>query len=223
MKRVFTYYEPMPDRLRYNPHTEGALIEFWKQSWEKAGWSPVVLNESVARRHPRFEYHRERFLKCPSPWRSWQLAGLTRWVAMSVVGGGMLADYDVINYGFRPEQVKTKKRIQIFCDDPPGFFMGAVFGTQEQYQDMVVRLSGFQMSAKTGIMGEGECKGQRHVGDLARLLDMRKNLIVPWTLVPGCALYGFPSCKTAPMVHYHNVHRFKNGDSVSWIETIRPI
>ena len=99
--KIHCYYES----LESFPH-DRALLELWKETWSRHGWEPVVLSEEHARRH---RMHDEL---CESPWlqhtiNQWDYARCCyrRWMAYATEDDPRLitADYDVINYGWRPE------------------------------------------------------------------------------------------------------------------------
>lgn len=50
---VYTFYEPLDGREE-DPG-ELALIELWRRSWERNGWTPIVLNRADAEAYERFE------------------------------------------------------------------------------------------------------------------------------------------------------------------------
>jgi len=99
---VFTFYEPIPGFAG-----DAELLEVWRQSWQKAGWRPVVLNLDVARAHPRFTELRQwfglHFHKVNDARYSW--CCFSRWLALETMGGGLMMDYDVVNYGWPPRAI----------------------------------------------------------------------------------------------------------------------
>ena len=82
---------------------EGDAVAVWQQSWEAAGWTPIVLNEQHAALHPNYQDYRDYFLTLPTPnTPQYELACYLRHAAMSVVGGGLMTDYDVVNVNVPP-------------------------------------------------------------------------------------------------------------------------
>ena len=93
---VYTYFEDQ------GMGDEPAL-EVWRDVWAKAGWDPVVLSQKDAERHPRYDEMVRRFSEYPTvnaP--GYELACYLRYLAMAVVGGGFMTDYDVINVNVPP-------------------------------------------------------------------------------------------------------------------------
>jgi len=80
-----------------------ALLQLWKEAWYAAGWTPKVLTVEEAKLHPDYEVYMEQLDKVPL-WGA-KRAGVNRlynqmcyirWLAMAVVGGGWMSDYDVL-------------------------------------------------------------------------------------------------------------------------------
>lgn len=80
-----------------------ATVDAWKNIWRAAGWKPVVLSEDHARAHPDYEPMKARFSSFPTtnP-EGYEVACYLRYLAMAVVGGGFMSDYDVANVNVPP-------------------------------------------------------------------------------------------------------------------------
>ena len=99
--KVLTYYSPCAG---LSP--QGGVIERWANSWAKAGYDPVVLNRSHAEQHPRYSELLPIFKAYPTINPSeYELACYLRWLALEVVGGGLMSDYDVINVSLFPSEI----------------------------------------------------------------------------------------------------------------------
>lgn len=219
---VYTYYRPTPDCPRYVPESQLALIELWKRSWKNRGWNPIVLGDDDAKKHPEFDRFFEKVSQLPvHRWSTWRAAGLLQWVAVAAAGGGMVTDYDVLNYGFFPESVPVSDKMLMFCDEPPGWFTGATFGSLEHYEKMISLLLGWKVTERDAVQ-HGEYKGTPCCGILSMLSQVYKTL--DWfKVVPGCAHYSYPGWEKSPMVHYISSTRLEHGDSVSWLEGLRSV
>lgn len=212
--KVFTYHQELGEKSRYARESEEKLLSFWGNSWQKNGWEPIALNQSYAERHPNFGEWSKTFKAMPRlpAETEWQLSCLYRWISVLQAGGGMMVDYDVINYGFRPEHITSLDpgSMYIFADTPPGLFMGAVYGPKNRYEDIIQNFA----CQKT------DCS--LRVGDLNLIMRTYKNL--PWLkVIPGCANYEWPSWKTSPLVHYHSGHRLTKPDQTDWIRELRKV
>ena len=89
---VYTYHEPLPEVDR----TE--ILSLWAASWRMNGWNPVILGRDIARRHPLYEPFLAKVNSMPTVnGREYETACYLRWLAMVVVGGGLMVDDDVVN------------------------------------------------------------------------------------------------------------------------------
>lgn len=93
---VYTYFERIPLDVRttgMQDEEDDELLNGWSEYWTMAGWTPIVLGkhhvESVMNDYTSLE---RDLLASLDPWSR---ALFHRWVAMSAVGGGWYADYDV--------------------------------------------------------------------------------------------------------------------------------
>ena len=78
-------------------------LEAWRTSWSAAGWKPMVLTEEHAALHPKYEEYKSHFLTMPTINSvEYETGCFLRHVAMAVVGGGTMTDYDVVNVNVPP-------------------------------------------------------------------------------------------------------------------------
>lgn len=88
------------------------LLGLWCENWKKAGFEPVVIGENHAMEHPNFRAfsdHVRSFTPMNYHTPEYEHACFYRWMAMAHIGGGLMADYDCLNSGFRPEDVVDKE------------------------------------------------------------------------------------------------------------------
>lgn len=98
--KVFCYFDEIPgiapDRL---------LLDLWRKSWEHFGWETQMLSKADAlARNPEAcakIMASEELRRGPCP-EGYNLATHLRWAAHP---GGLIIDYDVINNGFRPQDM----------------------------------------------------------------------------------------------------------------------
>lgn len=94
MNTVFTFYNHVP---QLKPADE--LLDLWRESWSSNGWNPVVLGLNDAQKHPLYNEFVEGIkakTKSINP-GDYDLMCWIRWLALEVMGGGVMTDYDVIN------------------------------------------------------------------------------------------------------------------------------
>jgi hypothetical protein len=225
--QVVTYYE---DVGLWSGESQLRLIDIWRRSWEKAGWVATVLTEADIKTHPRYKFFKEHFDAKPTEYgRGYTNAVFFRWVGAAHYGNlrgfdVMLTDFDVINHGFPPQNVRPNE-MTIFCDDPPPtIFMGAVLGTPNHFLDMAELFA----AAKPGKFDWNDHAKMFHQDDLSLLVRMfeSKTLNKPEWLIkrPGCALFDFPSWKTSKLTHYgFAMHAAGLWPKYLHIENLRPL
>lgn len=219
---VYTYYSSVPGL--YSETSQRALIDVWARSWEKAGWQPVVLQEKHFKHSPKYQMLKEKFLQHPTEYGDdYTLACYMRWAAAAHYGGGMLTDYDVINYGFEPRNPPADRMI-IFCDDPPPtVFMGAVLGTRQHFEKMADIFYNWTIKPED----TGASANWWYYNDLTmleRLFETKHHNKPEWFVKEnGCALFDYPSWKNARLVHYgYKMKEAGYWPKHQWIEKIRP-
>ncbi|KAJ8041452.1 hypothetical protein HOLleu_12270 [Holothuria leucospilota] len=99
---IHTYYQPAyddPNDLLANQN----VLNVWEKIWTSAGWKTRVINESSAMLHPDYENLKEKFQSVPTVnKKNYTVGNFIRHVAMAVVGGGWMADYDTLPLHFSP-------------------------------------------------------------------------------------------------------------------------
>lgn len=101
---IHTYHEPVEEIAAW--YDVDALLDRWRAAWAAAGWEPVVLDRDTAARHRWWTSYSTIVATFPTrnaP--AYEAANFHRWLAMAVVGGGILTDADVLpsRPGWRPE------------------------------------------------------------------------------------------------------------------------
>lgn len=97
MKKVYCYFEALAD----GPPHQGELIRLWHRSWTRQGWDVRMLSPRTIWRSPL-----RRLLDQLTP-KEKLLA--SRMISLVKVGGGLLVDYDVINYGLTPKMFRLSE------------------------------------------------------------------------------------------------------------------
>ena len=98
------------------------LIELWKKSWSNYGWDPQVLSLDDAKKHPSYNeidlenYSSNLYKHSINGYEYLQLC-YARWFAYGLFDGAW-SDYDVMNYGFYPDEIlKFKEQSPLFIDN----------------------------------------------------------------------------------------------------------
>lgn len=80
---------------------DNQLLTAWKQVWKEHGWEPRVIGLDAAEQHPH--YAQLNALLSTVDFSTYERFCFLRWIAMSVVGGGWMSDYDTFPlYAFDP-------------------------------------------------------------------------------------------------------------------------
>ncbi|PHH92595.1 hypothetical protein CDD83_6656 [Cordyceps sp. RAO-2017] len=87
---IYCYYDTTVSESRDETEAEKELLLTWRRAWWASGFRPVVLNEAVAKRNPR--YAELRRLDSDDHVRK----DLTRWLAWETMGGGLMAHYTLL-------------------------------------------------------------------------------------------------------------------------------
>jgi len=184
--KVFTYHEDLPG---YPDCKE--LLSLWAESWRRHGWEPEILTHDHAKAHPMYEFMMPAALKLPTtnP-QEYELTVYRRWLAMGSVGGGLMVDNDVINYGYRPRDLVCACCPPAFPSRPiaicPHKVPCAVFASPAHCEEF----------AHAFIQTAAHCEKIIHTGDMQILckLDMETRPVVVSVYKPGW--------KEAYLVHY---------------------
>ena len=128
MKNIYAFYTSIQTA---NQNEEFACANWWKTSWEKMGWKPVMLNRSHAQGSHLYNKLASKMINASgslSPERrnelDWLMARFTRWCALHAAGGGWMSDYDVFNLDFSTEKADEieKKQSLYVCGEPTYLF-----------------------------------------------------------------------------------------------------
>lgn len=180
-RMIYTYFETVPE-MSYDDGME--LIEIWKREWSRCGWVPVVLGYDDAAKHPKFSEAEWIFSAFPSSNPDgYDLACFNRWLAMSVVGGGWMSDFDVlpVNPQFNPTQ-----KIEFFSGNKRDPLIPClVHGSKAGYEEVI---SHFMAHIPKGD----------HTSDMVALRDFQGETY------GGVLEYGDPGWQFAKAVHFSN-------------------
>lgn len=184
---VFTYHEDIGRR-------ETDLIMEWKRSWSAHGWNPIVLGDSDFASASEATRFLESVSKLPTiNTRQYENACYKRWMAVAQRGGGVMTDYDVMNYGWTPEHApKANGRLTFMERGIPSVVVGSV----KQFKAMCNDIATYNPCP------EDKFESRAHVSDMfivQRLWDKRG-----FKHVDVVRQYGEPGWEKALLVHYPN-------------------
>ena len=201
---------------------QSQLVELWGESWSKRGWSPVVLGMSHAEQcHEFHELRTNEWLMrtdhlLPTSYTECLWA---KYCAMATMAdGGLMADPDVINYGFTPEQQVNGVQPDQCCRDKFNMLQGTcpslLWGSHYRW-NMIVKL--FLSVGRLRLAGpycaaEG-LTDQSILNDFYTKENIHQSNIVE--------MYGFGDWRTGALVHYHN--GVVSGDRAAFIREAREV
>ena len=227
MITVYTYFEDLPGLFA----GERELLELCRKSWEAQGWDFQVLTRVDAEKHPLFEEVKNNdylvFGSADGATADWERCSYYRWLALDTVGSnGLLIDYDMINYTFKPLDVSQKGdttivRYQLGLGQhlkpttpminyhKPGQFSFDAGGTLRPPTPCIIG----SLYLKKLIMLFAVYQGELPDDSLENMLRKQctDQLLVHYyargwvDLIDGphlCYMYGAPGCGSAPIVHY---------------------
>ncbi len=109
---MHTFYEPNGSCCGMTLEGHQNLVKAWEESWQARGWDTKVLTKADAVTHPDFEKN-EQLLKSFRV-GEYNRRCFWRWMAMAMVGGGWMTDYDTF-----PITLDAEKGLEISKE--PGF------------------------------------------------------------------------------------------------------
>jgi hypothetical protein len=206
-RKVFTFHDSLPGS---NVEHATRLLLLWRQNWEKAGYTPIVLNEHHARQHPAYEQFNARIKELPTINRgSYETACYLRYLAMAVMGGGLMTDADVMVYSDIPERKGDPAKLVSL----QGHIPCCVYGNRYAYDQVVKQMLEYQVSEKD----IEENSRQPHVSDM--YMFYRGG--IAYTSKHVVKSYGDEGWEQAPLVHFSNASLKGNGPRFKVIPQLR--
>jgi len=221
MYPVYTYHDGIyeggrPDTDLRQADEQYEMISHWKRSWAKRGWNPKVLTQADARRHPMFQPITERLKQLPTVNSSaYELACYHRWLAVAVMGGGFMSDYDVVNFGFEPREPQSDLTIYESHFSRDEVTPSCVSGTAYGFMSAVTAFAACDPKHVTS-----DYNGKPHTSDMIVLQKLRDTGL--YVIAPIVRSYGNHGWDTAPLVHYSHAATAET-DRVPCMRTSREI
>jgi hypothetical protein len=200
LSTVYSYYEDLsrPEEIK--------VIDLWRKSWESNGWRTVLLGDKNTSGYPGKESFIDKVSKLPSvnP-EGYDLACYKRWMAMAEIGG-LMVDYDVMNYGFTPAiaaQHMDDSSLMFFEEKVPC----AVLANKNRFKQACDYMEDYKLRV------DDLYAGRPHVSDMTILQRAWGN---SWLKhCPMVKQFKEPGWAESLLVHYSNGST--NGDKVSAI------
>lgn len=182
---VYTYFLHINDAAL-------PVIALWKESWSAHGWNPVVLGpDDFKKYHSAEEYHKSISALPTINMPEYEHSCYHRWAVMQAVGGGLLVDYDVMNYGFKPADLpETGSGILMLDRNSPS----VVLGTAEAFQNACDAFQNYSITDQDNI------NGRPHTSDMHIANKLCGGSVFKRKVV--CEEYRDFGWDSAPLVHF---------------------
>lgn len=180
---------------------ERKILNWWKFTWFRAGWNPVVLSINEAKSHPRWEWYSNEINNKPMMNSTeYESACFHRWMAVAAIGGGIQSDYDCMNNGLRSEHLTDEIKDGSLTIYEPAHVPSLVSGSKEEFDRMCELFAGFRVSDYKPEMMAESMNGTR-VSDmfiLANHTDRFKTKKIVWEF------HREPGWQSAKAIHFSN-------------------
>lgn len=189
MSRIlYTYHDAVPELSGY--YDADRLLALWARAWERCGWRTVRLDRATAARHPRWAEYAASVGRLPTRnARAYEDANYHRWMAMAMVGGGLMADPDVLPLvDWHPEPGGKLTVYSVDYLEGDGLCPCFVHGTAAQYEQAC---GYFVEAARRGVVAA-------HASDQ----DLLRVGGPPVDVRPDVLTYGDPRMAEARAIHY---------------------
>lgn len=165
---IYTYFVPVPG-IDYDG--EMKILQSWRESWQKGGWNPIVLNRPTVMRSSRFPWydlqiHKNPFMNSDA----YEAACFHRWLAMTEIGGGVHSDYDCMNNGLSPDDLEKYIKDGVMTLYEPAHVPSLVSGSYNEYHRMVDLFANFKLADYKPEMHK-ETRGGTAVSDMLILAN----------------------------------------------------
>jgi hypothetical protein len=193
---IYTYFEELPNGLA---ESSRKMLAVWIESWQRAGWNPVVLGSEHATAHPWSDHLDKDWLALRKTKNAWEYerACYRRWLAyhrVAFINGAtdcFFADWDVMNEDLTPRRAQAempKGGLVLGSDDGVCCF-GRV--TPSGLDQMITAFS-------KPFVGAGTLCKEDNISDMNIIRDFvrhgRSNLV---------RLFGNPD-RSIPLIHFSN-------------------
>jgi hypothetical protein len=193
---VFTYFDQDPSLPDFS-----GVVECWRASWAQHGWEPAVLGRDQVTSHPLFPHLARHVLRLPSVNPPlYEVSCYMRWAALDTMHGGLMVDFDVMNFGFRPLDLCASYPL-LFLH--PGIVPCAVFcPAPQRILDMILA---YRPEEAITAHGKPHCSDQ----EMFRLPHNRSQISVQ----PECVEYRDLFWTTSPLVHFSTTNCALGGET----------
>ncbi|XP_071853024.1 uncharacterized protein [Apostichopus japonicus] len=157
---IYTYFQSLSDDKDTVKKDKENTLETWNNAWSSAGWTPRIINEDDAKRHPSYQALREKFATFPTRGNAeYEIACFLRYLAMAAVGGGWMSDFDVLPINF---PASTERCHNGALTVYQRFVPALVSGNASEYTRVATLMANIPWES----LPEFTVKGSPHVSDM---------------------------------------------------------
>ena len=213
---VVCYYELISENNDFSKQSR-ELISLWEESWQKNNWNTVVLDKEYARQHPKYhEYDIDNLNnKLYNNWpnKKYIRACYRRLFAYcnfaNINGPVLWADYDVINYSFKPASNIIQYNTILGSGTSVAFL-------DEHGSNSIIKNI---LSESTGF----DFREVKHRFNPMIAVRKAKEFINEELTSPNNILTQYEECKYSDFVHFHGGVREQGLTRLEFIQKFRPV
>jgi hypothetical protein len=203
------FYQPLIKNSNITNFSKDSLelIKLWKKSWSNNGWNPTVVSLEDAKKHPRYneidltDYSSNLYKYSINEPNYLELC-YSRWFAYGCYEG-FWSDYDVMNYGFTPEDAQHLiQHDPVFIDN-----IGSCGFATLKGHDLIIE--GFVNAAKEDsiindiLSLQEKHKQDRDISDMHINRRANSPINFPHNAL-CCENFSNNEWRSFSLVHYHN-------------------
>mmetsp|Transcript_746 Transcript_746/g.1385 ORF Transcript_746/g.1385 Transcript_746/m.1385 type:complete len:386 (+) Transcript_746:48-1205(+) len=175
---IHTYFDPLGGGV-----TEKATLEVWEKIWKQAGFKTRVLTRADAEVSPYYQEFIDALSKANfRNGRDYETSCFLRYLAMAAVGGGWMADIDVVPTFMTPNMpLFNQGNFTVY----QGFTPALVSGTRPEWERMVKEL--LKQLKSSVADGSSNTGGNVSMSDMFALQHLLKDDPPPYVSMKAVA------------------------------------
>ena len=181
--------------------TNAKVIDAWNRTWMARGWETKIVTLADAQRHPRFNELRDKLEKVPlgtkKHLQKYDLMCYLRYIAMAVIGGGWMSDFDTVPLNLPPTTILPNKG-RFTCMDL--HVPSLVSGSQAEFERMIELMINTALSHT-----EKHLFSDMHALNALRT-NNNTNYVAQRNVAPGFPGFFVPRLKCASLRKMYGVH-----------------
>jgi hypothetical protein len=137
---IYTFYAPIEGANKGTGMSDSAdqkLLQAWKEEWTRHGWDPRIIGLETAQQHPDFVRLNGILSTSLQQMKTYDRYCFLRYLAMSVVSGGWMSDYDTFPlHAFNASILPNEGRLTVHEYSKNGGVPDLVSGSAQEFNRM---------------------------------------------------------------------------------------